>query len=215
MWGRATDETLDRDSQVIAASWAGPALKVWLDTGANVRQSHDPSKPIGKGISVETDNNGATWVRSCIVDPLAQKFLRKGVLTSYSLGVSHPVIKRDPSGRARNGIICGGEVAELTLCDRPSNPSCGVTLVKSAANGTAQYIGKAWKTPKLTKSDRRVLELIDSYQPRLPFEGHALVKGEDGQGMIARILERTVNTTENPAEREFSRMELARMMGKS
>jgi len=157
--GRATDGTLDHDMQVVDPAFSGPALKTWLSTGGNVRMSHDPRRPIGKGISAETDHAGATWVTSAIVEPLAQKLLRKGVLTSYSVGIANPRIRSDPSGRATGGIICGGSIVELTLCDRGSNPACGVTLLKSVGgvplySGTVYRVTKSGKV-KVTKARKR------------------------------------------------------------
>ena len=141
--GVATDATLDSDFQVCAPSWSGPAMRKWIDTGGNVRQSHDAKRPIGKGLSCTQDSNGAVRVKSLIVDPLAQKFIRKGVLRDYSVGIANPVVKPDPTGYARGGVIVGGDICELTVCDRGANPSCGITIAKSV-NGKAQFIGKAF-----------------------------------------------------------------------
>jgi len=128
---------------VIDPSWSGPAIKRWIETQGNVRQSHDPHKVIGKGLSCETDKTGATWVKSIIIDTVAKQLIRLGALKAYSVFVMNAVIKPDPSGYAKNGIICGGEILELTVCDVPSNPSCGIKIAKSV-NGTAQYVGKAF-----------------------------------------------------------------------
>lgn len=152
VWGRATDATLDADEQVIDPAWSSGALKSWLATGGNVRMSHDARRPIGKGVSAETDKAGATWVKSEIVDREAQRLVRKKVLTAYSVGVGHPVIKSDPSGRARGGVIVGGSIIELTLCDRPSNPSTYITICKSVG-GAAVYSGEVHKA-KLSKLEK-------------------------------------------------------------
>ena len=163
--GRATDGTLDHDMQVVDPAFSGPALKTWLSTGGNVRMSHDPQRPIGKGISAETDSAGATWVTSAIADPLAQKFLRRQILRFYSVGIANARIRADPAGRATGGIIYAGDIIELTLCDRGSNPACGVTLVKARGDGTAEYVGKTFggkvRRPKVGKAFRRELEAWD------------------------------------------------------
>ena len=142
--GIATDGTVDSDEQIVDPVWSAKALNNWSATGANVRQSHDPRHPVGKGLSVEIDRNGSGkhWVTSVIVDPLAQKLVKKGVLTAYSIGISRPVIKHDPSGKARGGIIMGGELAELSIVDRPSNKSSYLEIAKSAANGDIEFTGK-------------------------------------------------------------------------
>ena len=151
--GIATDGTVDSDSQIVDATWSADALTKWLSTGGNVRMSHDPHRPVGKGLRVDVnkDGSGKHWVTSVVVDPLAQKLVKKGVLTAYSVGISRPVIKHDPSGRARGGIITGGELAELSLVDRPSNKSSYLELAKSAANGDCEFTGKMVGADELEK----------------------------------------------------------------
>ncbi len=166
VWGIASDATLDHDQQICDPAWSGPAIKAWLDSGRPaVRMAHDPRRPIGKGISCETDSSGATWVRSLVADPVAQKFLRKGILRDYSVGIADPRIRRDPTGRAAGGIICGGSIVELTLCDVGSNPSCGVTLVKASRDGSAEFVGKTFgakvRRPKTGKAFRKELAAWD------------------------------------------------------
>lgn len=132
--GVATDGTVDSDYQIVDPEWSAKALTDWLNSGGNVRMSHDAQRPVGKGLSVEIDRDGdgKHWVKSVIVDPTAQKLVEKGVLRAYSVGISHPVIKRDPTGRARGGIICGGELSELSIVDRPANKNSYLELAKSA-----------------------------------------------------------------------------------
>jgi hypothetical protein len=203
VWGRATDATLDNDSQVIDPAWSGPELKRWCSTGGNVRMSHNPQRPIGKGISAETDAQGATWVRSMICDPLACKFIRKGILTSYSVGISSPKIRPDPSGRARNGIICGGQIAELTVCDRGSNPSCGITIAKSVG-GVAEYVGKVYGKPKKARKAAKA-ELNKALAA-----WDASSAGQSA-GMQMRLLERIARTSDNAFEREAAYSELTKL----
>ena len=151
--GIATDGTVDSDSQIVDPAWSADALSKWLATGGNVRMSHDPHRPVGKGLNVEVnrDGSGKHWVTSVVVDPLAQKLVRKGVLTAYSVGIARPVIQHDPTGKARGGIITGGELAELSLVDRPSNKSSYLELAKSAANGECEFTGKMVGTDELQK----------------------------------------------------------------
>jgi len=142
--GVATDGTVDSDSQIVDADWSAKALAEWLDTGGNVRMSHDPQRPVGKGLQVDIDRDGdgKHWVKSVIVDPVAARLVEKGVLRAYSVGIAAPVIKRDPTGKARNGIIMGGQLVELSIVDRPSNKSSYLELAKSAAGDGAQFTGK-------------------------------------------------------------------------
>jgi hypothetical protein len=63
------------------------------------------------------------------------------VLRAYSVGIANPVIKRDPSGKAPGGIVCGGEMAEVSLVDRPANKNCELVLAKSAGSQTPWTYG--------------------------------------------------------------------------
>ena len=142
--GVATDGSVDSDYQIVDPEWSAKALGDWLATGGNVRMSHDAHRPVGKGLSVEIDRDGdgKHWVKSVIVDSEAKRLVEKGVLRAYSVGISHPVIKRDPTGQARGGIICGGELSELSIVDRPANKNSYLELAKAAgANGAIEFTG--------------------------------------------------------------------------
>ena len=172
--------------------------------------SHDARRPIGRGISCETSPDGATVVTSVIVDPLAQKFIRKGVLTSYSVGISDARIRPDPSGRATGGIICGGVVCELTVCDRGSNPSCGITIAKARADGSAEYVGKvfgmkAGKPGKVEKALQRFSGDPEGFARWLAKRAQA-----NREESLRAFLVETVNSTNNPLDRETARQELRR-----
>ena len=141
--GVATDGSVDSDYQIVDPDWSAKALGDWLQTGGNVRMAHDPQRPVGKGLSVEIDRDGdgKHWVKSVIVDPVAKRLVEKGVLRAYSVGISHPVIKRDPTGRARGGIIVGGELSELSIVDRPANKNSYLELAKAAGANQIEFTG--------------------------------------------------------------------------
>jgi hypothetical protein len=148
VFGKCTDGSLDRDLQVVDPQWSKSALQSWLDTGGNVRLQHDSSKPVGKGLNLEFSADGH-YLTSLVVDDAAKELVRKGVLTAYSIGVSHPMIDPDPSGKAVHGIIRGHpdgrtEIAEVSLVDRPANRGCGFTLVKRAKDGTPEWVGEVF-----------------------------------------------------------------------
>lgn len=140
IYGKATDGTIDADRQIVDPAWSGPALEKWLATKGNVRVQHSPHLyPAGKGISVEVDRDGdgGHWVKSRIVEPTAKKLVKAGVLQDYSIGIAHPLVIRDATGKAAGGIVTGNddtEVAELSIVDRGSNRNSGFTLAKSAGN---------------------------------------------------------------------------------
>ena len=147
--GKATDGTLDGDREIVDPEWSARAIQQWCDTGGNVRMSHDPKRPVGKGQHVQVTTDGH-YVTSLIADPLAKHFIRTGVLNDYSVGISMPDFryrdsKLDPQGKALR-IITGrpdgqSRIAELSVVDRGSNFNSRFQMVrKSAGNGDGDAI---------------------------------------------------------------------------
>lgn len=146
VYGRATDGSVDHDQQIVDPVFSSKAIAEWLSTGGNVRVQHNPQRdPAGIGMEASTDADGATWVKSLIVEPIAKKLVSKGVLRAYSVGIANPTIDRDVTGKARGGIIKSGKIVEISLVDRPANAQCGFQLVKSAGeDGHAEYAGEVF-----------------------------------------------------------------------
>ena len=139
-YGRATDGSLDHDDQIVDPQFSSKAIRDWLATGGNVRVQHNAQRdPAGVGLEVNTDPDGATWVKSLIVEPTAKKLLAAKALRAYSVGIARPTIVRDAV--AKGGRITDGQIVEISLVDRPANARCGVQLVKSAGDGTPEYTG--------------------------------------------------------------------------
>lgn len=143
--GLATDGSVDHDEQIVDPAWARDAFKTFFDSGANIRMAHDGTRPVGVGVSWREEPGGGIWVRSCIVDPLCQKMLRKQVLRAYSVGISRAGIVRDAV--AKGGRIVQGSLHELSLVDRPANPNAYVTIAK-AVDGALKFAGKAYTMDK-------------------------------------------------------------------
>ena len=156
VWGKATDGTLDNDLQIVDPDWSAKALREWYDTGANVRVQHQAQRdPAGTGLDIEVTADGATWVKTLVVEPVAKELVRKKVLKDYSVGIFHPDVRiadpafrhLDPQGKAVNGVITGrkdglSKIGELSLVDRGSNFGTRFQLVKAASDGTAEFTGK-------------------------------------------------------------------------
>jgi hypothetical protein len=142
IYGKATDGSVDSDDQIVDAEWSGKALQDWLRTGGNVRVQHSPNLyPAGRGVEVDVAQDGSHWVKSLIVEDTAKKLVKKGVLRAYSVGIAKPRIIRD--AHARGGRIVDGQIAELSLVDRPANKNCGFTLCKSVGDdGHPEVVNK-------------------------------------------------------------------------
>lgn len=132
VYGKATDDSLDRDRQRCDPNWLNHAMPEWFQTGANVREQHDSKRAVGVGVDHEIGPDGH-YVKSHIVDPIAVKKVKAGVLKGYSIGIANPHISKTTD--APNGLIDGGDIIELSLCDRPSNPGCLIQLAKTATAG--------------------------------------------------------------------------------
>jgi hypothetical protein len=144
VWGKATDDSVDSDNQIIDADFASKAIDEWMSTGPNVRVQHQAQRdPAGVGISVERDGT-AHWVKSKIIEPVAKQLVLGGALRAYSVGIARPTIQRDSV--ARGGRITDGQIVEISLVDRPANKNCGIALVKADKDGNAEWIGKAFGT---------------------------------------------------------------------
>ena len=150
IWGKATDGTVDGDREIVDPEWSAKALREWLDTGGNVRMAHDPRQPVGKGMHVEITPDGH-YVKSLIADPKAKHFIRMGIISDYSVGISNPDFRYrdptlDPAGKAAR-IITGRpdgstRISELSIVDRGSNFNTKFQIAKAAADGTCEFTGK-------------------------------------------------------------------------
>lgn len=142
VYGKATDGSVDSDDQIVDPAFSAKAIREWLDSGGNVRVQHNPQRdPAGIGVEMESDGD-ATWVKSLVIEPVAQKLVSKGALRAYSVGIARPTIVRDQ--KARGGRITDGQIVEISLVDRPANKFCGIQLVKAADDGTPEYSGEVF-----------------------------------------------------------------------
>ena len=145
VYGKASDGSIDSDLQIVDPTWMASAARAWKESGANLRVQHNPQRdPAGIGLEVETDASGATWVKELVVEPIAKKLVAKGALRAYSVGIARPTIERD--SMAKGGRITSGELVEISLVDRPANKRCGIQLVKSADDGTPEYVNEVFGT---------------------------------------------------------------------
>lgn len=126
--GKATGPDLDLDEQVCDPKWLAKAMPAWFESGANVREMH---QPIAAGVGEVLEQDGDDWVlRSLVVDPGSVKKTEAKVLTGYSVGIRSPKIVKDAA--APGGRIVGGQIFEVSLVDRPANPTCKLSLSKAA-----------------------------------------------------------------------------------
>jgi len=130
--GIATDDTLDIDEQVCDADWLSRAMPEWFKFG-NIREQHSN---VAAGVATKLEQDGSQHIVTArVVDPASVMKVEMGVLKGFSIGIRDPRIAHDKS--APGGRIVDGQIVEVSLVDRPANPSCLIELAKSVG-GTVQ-----------------------------------------------------------------------------
>ncbi|WP_020658388.1 hypothetical protein [Amycolatopsis benzoatilytica] len=129
--GSATNPSLDLDDQICDPTWLKSAMPDWFEWG-NVREQHTA---IAAGVGTDLTQDGDNWLlRSKVVDPVSAKKVENDVLKGYSIGIKNPRVITDKS--APGGRIVGGQIVEVSLVDRPCNPTCTLTVTKAAKPGS-------------------------------------------------------------------------------
>lgn len=127
VYGNATDDTLDLDSQICDPTWLDAAMPAWFKSGGNVREMHGPS---AAGVAKEYEvKSGQHFIGVHVVDPIAVKKVEARVYQGFSIGIKSPRVVRD--SKAANGRIIDGQIIEVSLVDRPANPSAKLILAKA------------------------------------------------------------------------------------
>lgn len=157
--GIATDDTLDVDQQICDPEWLERAMPAWFKYG-NIREQHSN---IAAGVATKYEQDGSQHIVTArVVDPSSVMKVEAGVLKGFSIGIRDPRVSKDKS--APGGRIVDGEIVEVSLVDRPANPSCLLELAKSvggimqqtetliekdAAMERCEDCGKAYKSEEL------------------------------------------------------------------
>lgn len=163
VYGKATDDTLDLDSQICDPKWLDTAMPQWFKSGGNIREMHGPSAAgIAKEYEAKSDGH---YIGVHVVDPLAAKKVETGVYQGFSIGIKSPRVVRD--AKAANGRIIDGSIIEVSLVDRPANPSAKLILAKSVEGETSLV----------------QVEEVHEYSAPLPSEIAKAVKTQKGSKM--------------------------------
>ena len=127
VYGKATDDSIDSDSQICDATWLDTAMPQWFKTGGNIREQHSN---IAAGVAKEYEvKNDGHYITALVVDPVSVKKVETGVLKGFSIGIRAPRVVRD--NKAVNGRIIDGQIVEISLVDRPANPNAKLIMAKS------------------------------------------------------------------------------------
>ena len=127
VYGKATDSGLDIDQQICDPVWLDTAMPEWFMSGGNIREQHSN---IAAGVAKEYEAKAdGHYISALVVDPVSVKKVQNRVLRGFSIGIKSPRVVRDT--KAANGRIVDGQIVEVSLVDRPANPSCQLVLAKS------------------------------------------------------------------------------------
>lgn len=179
VFGRATGPDLDLDRQVCDPAWLKQAMPEWFSSGANVREQHS-SIAAGVGTELAEKADGGWDLRSLVVDSNSARKVERGVLKGYSIGIRNPRVVKDAN--APGGKITGGQIVEVSLVDRPANPTCTLTLAKALKPGPVTV------TPGSIDQERHLIKVEELHDRAAePLEALkaldlvAVVKGDNGR----------------------------------
>lgn len=151
--GVASTEDEDSDKEIVKADAMRSAIPDYMKFGA-VREMHQPLAA-GTALEINVDENNVTTLKAHIVDSEAIKKVKTGVYKGFSIGGS--VTKRDDLNKS---IVTGIQLVEISLVDRPANPSAVITCYK--ADGLSPSEENA--IDPLTKSMGDVKEMANVLQ---------------------------------------------------
>ena len=127
VYGKATSDDLDIDLQICDNDWLKKAMPEWFKSGGNIREQHSS---IAAGVATDyEEKNDGFYITANVVDPVSCKKVEARVLKGFSIGIKAPRVVRDE--KAANGRIIDGQIVEVSLVDRPANPTCQLVLAKS------------------------------------------------------------------------------------
>jgi len=127
VYGKATSDDLDIDLQICDNDWLKKAMPEWFKSGGNIREQHSA---IAAGVATDyEEKDDGFYITANVVDPVSCKKVEARVLKGFSIGIKAPRVVRDE--KAANGRIIDGQIVEVSLVDRPANPTCQLVLAKS------------------------------------------------------------------------------------
>lgn len=190
VYGKATDDTLDLDQQICDPAWLDNAMPEWFKSGGNIREMHTASAAgVAKEYEAKSDGH---YISVHVVDPIAVKKVENRVYQGFSIGIKQPRVVRD--NKAANGRIIDGQIIEVSLVDRPANPSAKLILAKSVEGEStlvqveemheykAPLPSDVFKSKKGSKMEtiKQITELAKSLKPEaVKFDKEAYGKAMD------------------------------------
>lgn len=198
VYGPAASSHLDRDQQRLNAEWLDQAMPAWFNEGANVREQHDSKRAVGVGVGLtKGDGESGHLLASHIVDPVACMKVKHGVLKGYSVGIKNPKVKLGKAD-APGGEIVGGDIVEVSIVDRPCNPTTLFEIAKAdGATGELQGVESA---EVVEKTDAAAFGIDEEVYQQLPDAVRTALTSLAAAG--AAVTTASVKTEDGPAGRD-------------
>lgn len=130
--GVATSEALDLQGDILDYDGSKRAFEKWR---GNVREAHDPKKPVGKALEVIHDDDAKTISVRAFVSkgsPDTQEKILDGTLAMFSVGGGVPTKTKleKTNGRSVRRVL-EWPMTELSLVDVGANPDASVSVLKA------------------------------------------------------------------------------------
>lgn len=151
VYGRATQEVLDRSGEVMDYDSSKPLIQAWSDETAaasgglskgNVRSMHRNDIAAGKVVEIEFDDTAkAVDLVVKVVDDAEWAKVTEGVYSGFSMGGKYAKKWSDPSITTAKGTAAVRYTAvpsEISLVDRPCVPTAGFFDIMKADGTTVQ-----------------------------------------------------------------------------
>jgi phage head maturation protease len=145
--GYASSEDVDSQGEIVTSKAMADALPDYMKF-ANIREMHQP-KAAGVALEAAVQDDGRTWIKAHIVDDEAVKKVQTKVYKGFSIGGK--VTGRDDSNKA---IITGVKLSEISLVDRPANPSATFEMWKGDIENAPKTAAEAETTDKTEESPK-------------------------------------------------------------
>jgi hypothetical protein len=128
VWGVASSEERDNQGEIVRADAIRGAIAGYIKYGGTgaLQEQHRADIAAGLVDEIYVDDNNLTRISGLVVDDGTRRKVKAGVLKGFSLGGR--ATERNPTDPSEITAI---ELHEISLCDRPSNPSSLVTMMKS------------------------------------------------------------------------------------
>ena len=128
--GLVSNDSLDLDQQRCDPAWLNEAIPKWFKSAGNVRVMH---QPVIGGKAKSITQSGTGWDANIkVTNKQADIDIEEGAITGLSVGIKNARVEK--SLLAPKGLICGGDIIEVSLVDRPANPDCVLSIAKMAGS---------------------------------------------------------------------------------